>query len=270
MISNVNALPRSIIFSVAGLFGTVLLIVGAAVLRPPLDDEDSPAAAAAPAKAASAGARSRAAPVAVSVATAAPDTAKESASSAEPTASVPANTREARAKFIKDVQNRRTKDAVASLSQLLDIDPFAPKDSDVREAVVELAMRVMLLEGNETATVFNLISGHMGTTGADILYELVTTRGGSRAAKLAEEVLKNESVRERGTPALRIAYDLRKAKSCDDKIALLDRATADGDGRTFGQLQLVNRECSRRSSECCLRNHPKLKEALEAIRARSN
>jgi hypothetical protein len=115
---------------------------------------------------------------------------------------------------------------------------------------------------------FDLISTKMDTIGADILYELVTTRGGSRAAKRAEELLKDESVRARGTDAFRLAYDFRHARRCEDKIALFDRAKTDADGRTVGQLQQLNRSCGRRNADCCLHNDPKLKETLEAIKAR--
>jgi hypothetical protein len=69
---------------------------------------------------------------------------------------------------------------------------------------------------------------------------------------------------------MRVAYDVRTSKGCEEKIALLDRVGADGDARTFGQLQFLNRECGRRSTECCLPNNPRFKAALEAIKARLN
>jgi hypothetical protein len=251
MTSSAPLLPRSILVGVVGIAGIVLTIVGAVALRAPLDDY-APAGAAAPA-------RPRATP-----ARAAP-----SASPPAPSAA-PTDAREARVQFLKDVGGHRIKDAITSLSELLKLDASAAKDSEVREGVIELAMRVMLLEGPEPDAVFELVGSRMGTVGADILYELITTRGGSRAARRAEEELKDEAVRKRGSPALRVAYELRTARSCEDKIALLDRAKDDGDGRALGQLQLLNRSCGRRSSDCCLHNDPRLKDAVEGIRARSN
>src|SRR6185503_18319445 len=49
--------------------------------------------------------------------------------------------------------------------------------------IVELAMRIMLVEGNEPDRMFDMIENKMGTVGPDILYELVATKGGSRASK---------------------------------------------------------------------------------------
>ena len=131
-------------------------------------------------------------------------------------------------------------------------------------------MRVMLLTGSEPDRVFDLISTKMGTPGIDILYELLTTRGGSRAAARAEELLRDENVRARGTPAMRIAYDLRSAHACEDKKALFARARTEGDNRTLGQLQLLNRSCGRRAKGCCLQNDPDLREAMDGIKARLN
>jgi hypothetical protein len=268
MTSNVNALPRSIVFSIAGLVATILLIVGAAVLRPPLDDEGPRAPRGADPSSSSAAAS---AALTASSAVASGEAPRGSASAREASTSqplAPPSAREARARFERDVGSRRLKEAAVSLAELLEVDPEAPKDNDIRDAILEYAMRVMLLEGPEPDKVFELIVTKTGTVGADILYDIVTTRGGSRASRSAEERLKDASVRARGTPAMRVAYDMRVAKGCEDKLALLDRAAADGDGRTYGQLQMVNRECSRRSPECCLRTNPRFKAALEAIRAR--
>ena len=53
-------------------------------------------------------------------------------------------------------------------------------------------MRVMLQTGGDADRVFDMITTKMGAPGIDILYELVTTRGGSRAAARADEdVLKD-------------------------------------------------------------------------------
>jgi hypothetical protein len=148
------------------------------------------------------------------------------------------------------------------------MDPQAAEDSEVRGNVVDLSLRVMLQPGGDADRVFEMITSKMGATGMDILYELVTTRGGSRAAARAEELLKDPAMRARGTPALRVAYDLRAAHGCDEKKALLGRAKTDGDKRALGQLQQLNRRCGRRSPDCCLENDPDLRAALDALNAR--
>jgi hypothetical protein len=264
MTSSGPSVPRTILVSVAGLLGIVLTIVGAVVLRPPLD-EYAPPSSAAPGRTKTSSLRVE---PSASPGSAAVRASSATAVSAPAGPSPPSDAREARGRLNRDVQSQRIKEAMTSLTQLLELEPSAPMDREVRDDIVDLAMRVMLLEGPEPDVMFELLSSGMGTAGADILYELITTRGGSRAARRAEEVIKDESVRERGSPALRIAYELRTAKSCEDKLALLDRAKADGDGRTLGQLQLLNKPCSRRSGDCCLYNDPRTKEAVEAIKAR--
>ena len=148
------------------------------------------------------------------------------------------------------------------------MDPQAAEDGEVRGDVVELSMRAMLQPGGDADRVFDMITTKMGATGIDILYELVTTRGGSRAAARAEDVLKDPALRARGTPAMRIAYDLRVARGCDEKKALFGRAKIDGDRRALGQLQQLNRRCGRRSPGCCFENDPDLRAALDALNAR--
>jgi hypothetical protein len=128
-------------------------------------------------------------------------------------------------------------------------------------------MRIMMGGGEQAARLFDIIQSRMGTTGIDILYELVTTRGTSLASKRAAELLREESVRARGTPALRIAYDLRTA-GCNGKAALFERASADGDGRTLGQLQELNRDCRRSRGVCCMHNDPGLRAAIDGLKAR--
>jgi hypothetical protein len=166
------------------------------------------------------------------------------------------------------VQQGRYTTGTDALAHLLEMDSKAGEDGEVRGDVVELSMRVMLQPGSDADRVFDMITTKMGTTGIDILYELVTTRGGSRAAARAEEVLKDAAVRARGTPALRIAYDLRVTRGCDEKKALFGRAQNDGDRRTWGQLQQLNRRCGRRSPGCCYENDPDLRAALDALEAR--
>jgi serine/threonine-protein kinase len=258
---SLSDLPQSIRIGMAGAAAIAVLIFAAVLLRPAsvgtTGVQPSPSAGANARSPARAG---PAAPTTSPPATAAPP---EPASPSEA-----ATERELRARFAKDLMQNRLKDAVATLALLVDANSRAAEEREVRAAVVDLSQRIMLVVGPEPDQMFDLISTRMDTIGADILYELVTTRGGSRAAKRAEELLRDESVRERGTPAMQLAYDFRTAKRCDDKIALFDRAKSEGDGRTLGQLQLLNRSCGRRSGDCCLHNDPKLKETIEAIKAR--
>lgn len=159
------------------------------------------------------------------------------------------------------------KGALAKLDALLAIDPNAARDDSVRGAIMELTGRIMLVVGPEPDKMFDLIVNHMGTTGIDILYQLMTTKGGSRAANVAQKLLEREDVRAKGTEALRVAYGLRMGKSCDEKKALFAAARENGDGRSLGQLYLLNRRCGRRNADpvCCLNGDKDLDATIDAL-----
>lgn len=187
---------------------------------------------------------------------------------AEEPSSEPAPAAQLRARIEKDLRTANAGSFIANLDSLLDVEPSAAQDREIKNAIIETLMRIMVGEGPDIEKLFGIVQGKMGTAGPDVLYELMTTRGGSRAAKRAEELLRDEGVRARGTPALRIAYDLRTARSCEDKVALFDRAKTDADRRALGLLQLLNQDCGRRSGECCLHNDPGLKATIDAVKER--
>ena len=85
--------------------------------------------------------------------------------------------RELRADFASDVELRRLKEAVADLALLLDQDPKASQDRNLRRDVVELSQRIMQASGREPEELFALITQRMGTTGIDILFEALHGEG---------------------------------------------------------------------------------------------
>jgi hypothetical protein len=179
---------------------------------------------------------------------------------------------------VRDAQNemelklRRNdlKGALGALEKLVELDPKAPKDPKIRESIVELTQRLTLLTTGEPERMFGMLAKKMGTTGIDILYQLVTTKGGSRAAKLAESLLLQDEVLERGSPALQVAWKLRRAKTCEARKAIFPDAAKDGDGRTLGQLYILDRMCGRRRRDpgCCAEKDPELKNTMDALKAR--
>ncbi|HTJ84571.1 MAG TPA: hypothetical protein VL400_22785 [Polyangiaceae bacterium] len=179
-------------------------------------------------------------------------------------------TRELAGSIDAKLRKNDLKGALDSLEKLVDTDKDAIKDPSVRESIVDLSQRVTLLTHGEPERMFGLLAKKMGTTGIDILYQLVTTKGGSRAAKLAEALLLEEDILERGSPAVQVAWKLRRAKGCEDKKALFGDAAKNGDGRTLGQLYLLNRSCNRRRRDpsCCLEKDKDLDATMDAIKAR--
>ena len=165
-----------------------------------------------------------------------------------------------------------TRGQLAVLEQLADIDKAAFGDDEMQKNVITLTQQVTLLPGNESDRMFNLLATKTGTQGLDILLFLITNRSGT-ASTIAAKLLENAEIVERGSPAMQIAYKLRKAK-CDEKKALLPEAGEKGDRRTRGQLEELNQDCNSRSyrrrgpAACCMHKDPALLAALAAMDAR--
>lgn len=183
-----------------------------------------------------------------------------------------AEVRAAQDAFAHKLRINDLKGAVGALQQLLAVQPEAAKDPGTRDRIVDLAVRIMFVQGTEPDLVFTLIATKMGKTGIDILYQLATTKGGSRAAKYAEALLDDARViGTRGSDAVQIAWELRRTTDCEAKKKLFERAGKVGDSRTLGQLHLMNNSCKgrrRMPNACCFDKDPALLAALEAMKAR--
>jgi hypothetical protein len=106
----------------------------------------------------------------------------------------------------------------------------------------------------------------LGEPGTDLLYDLVSRRGGSRAAARASELLRRDDVRARAGAAVRVAFDLRDAP-CSGKAALLDRARTDADERALEVLTgLTAPACA--ANGCCLGYKSGIDEAVRDVGAR--
>ncbi|MEZ4313117.1 MAG: hypothetical protein R3F14_34280, partial [Polyangiaceae bacterium] len=112
----------------------------------------------------------------------------------------------------KDVQFRKIGAFIDDLQQLLDIEPSAIDRADVRKLMADAAVASLIPGPNADAErLFTFFTSRAGSAGPDVMFDLMTSRGGTRAATYAEELLRQEPVRARGTPAFRIAYDLKVA-----------------------------------------------------------
>ena len=120
-------------------------------------------------------------------------------------------------------------DAMTMAQRLFDIAPEETRDPDLRFLVKKAANT----PGETSIIAFSIMVEHMGTAGPDLLYELL---GNSRLSKHADELLASENVKAIASPALRIAYELRKADSCAARLPFLDRAAELGDLRSVSIL----------------------------------
>ncbi|MCC6524241.1 MAG: serine/threonine protein kinase [Polyangiaceae bacterium] len=263
-----HARPTRLLYACAGLGGLALVVALAVQGGTSLDAAGlaSAAVAATPSASAATSAAASGTPPASGSTGALP-----SGAPAHPTAALPPPPRDASAEDIwrelqKQLEFGRLKDAAATFDRLLTADPAAGERPEAREAFIKIYMNVTMAHPAETALMSKMLTERMGTTGPDILYLLLTTRGGTAAADRAAQLLQDPAVRARGTPAMRIAYELRTA-ACADKPALFERAAAEGDARVLGDLGLLE-HCNRRQA-CCLTGNESLKAAIAALRART-
>jgi serine/threonine-protein kinase len=156
-----------------------------------------------------------------------------------------------------------------ALLALAKLDPDRVTGNALREDVLAVVAGIGFeTKLEESDQVFDLLENGLGTGGLDILFDVVRTRGGTKAGNRANEILARPGVMERATPALRIAYELRKA-TCDEKRALFDRAAEEGDARALGELQIArNARCSSKKDPCCFREDEAIAAAMKKLAAR--
>ncbi len=209
-----------------------------------------------------------AAPPAVAPPSAAPGTASGAtaagSSSAAPgdATATPAATRgdadgALRALLVKSASAGDDGTAETALLTLVDADPKAFKERPVMVAAREVATRVGREGGGDR--VFDALAHRLGPDGLDVLYDIVEAKGGSAAAKRAAAILETPEATAAASPALRVAVELRTAP-CAGKLALLDRAVAEGDARALVVLETLGKGCFKKSRA--------IEKAIKSLRAR--
>ena len=156
--------------------------------------------------------------------------------------------------------------AVVALARL---DPTFIDGEGVREQVVVVAAGI----GHEVKSdladaAFNALTSSLGSTGLDVLYELALSRGGTRAGQRARAILIRPGVRERVSPALRVAFDFF-VSNCAARRALLERAVEQGDRRVLVQMEVAHgTKCTAKGETCCLYDNPRTANAIARLRAK--
>lgn len=121
-------------------------------------------------------------------------------------------------------------DAMATAKRLIEVAP-EKRDSDSLGVIIR---RAASTPGNASDLAFSLMKNDLGTTGADLLYEL--SRAKTKVSDKAAEMLKASEMQGAISPALRIALDLEAAGDCAARLPLLPRATQLGDMRSVAIL----------------------------------
>ncbi|MBI5534927.1 MAG: protein kinase [Deltaproteobacteria bacterium] len=161
--------------------------------------------------------------------------------------------------------------ALETYKTLLAADPKASEE-------IELGQNVVLACQNEATSdaAYAMLESDMAARGPDLLYWLAyESKAASKYMLKAARSLAKKDVRERATPALQIALELRAATSCEGKYKLLERARTDGDKRSLLLLQPLfhTKGCGFLSmGDCwkCMRRGPALANAVKEIEARSS
>lgn len=117
-------------------------------------------------------------------------------------------------------------DAMSIAERLLRAAPEDAHDPDLRYLIKKAATS----PGEASRIAFGIMTDQMGSTGPDLLYDLYV--GEPRVARQAEQLLLAPKVQARFTPALSVAFDLRRATNCAARLPMLARAAALGDRRS--------------------------------------
>ncbi|WP_437528662.1 protein kinase [Sorangium sp. So ce726] len=184
----------------------------------------------------------------------------EAAASAVPDAPAEPPPDEATRKALTDaVRARRWVKAADAIQKLAEHDPTALRERALAIAARNVAIAIAKTGEEHADKVFNALSSRFGTAGVDVLYEIVETRGRSTPATRAAKLLRDPEIAARGTPAVRISFELRDA-TCGEKLPFLERAVSEGDERTLVVLETTVRPCYKKSRT--------IDEAIKKLRSR--
>jgi hypothetical protein len=158
------------------------------------------------------------------------------------------------------------KKGATAIFALVELDPPAFSEGPITEAAADVAASLEIVDSVEAGRLFDVLS--RTPPGLDVLYQLVSKRGGTKSAQRAADLLKTPEVRARALPALDVLLKLRDA-ACPDKEALLERAGAEGDQRTLAFLvTLRSADCNPQVTGCCMRGNEKLEGAMQKLLVR--
>jgi hypothetical protein len=160
--------------------------------------------------------------------------------------------------------------AVAAVGEALGHDSTLNRNERAAAVLAETARR-----DASTVAAFQLLQGPMGAKGAEVVYDLAANvQTPQKIRTRAEEWLGSEQFRRAAPSELAIAGQLRAARRCEDKHALLAFARELGDRRTLDYLKILASKtgCGRRGGDdCypCLRKDKALTDTMATIERRS-
>ncbi len=159
--------------------------------------------------------------------------------------------------------------AVGAVGRALSIDSTYQNNAQVASLVFQTAQ----VKASSDAA-FALLEGAMGSRGADIAYDLVTTeKVRPWVQSRAETFLQSKSFEKVATPGLRAIVKLRYAGGCEEKRAAFPELKKVSDERALFELVPLQDKSgcgARKKDDCypCLRTSNELDDAITAVRSR--
>ena len=159
--------------------------------------------------------------------------------------------------------------AVGAVGRALSIDAKFQNNAQVASLVFQTAQVKV-----SSDAAFALLEGAMGSRGADIAYDLVTTSNVRPwVQSRAETFLQSPSFEKVATASLRAIVKLRYSAGCAEKRALLGELKKSSDERALFELVPLQDKTgcgARKKDDCypCLRTSNDLDDAISAVRNR--
>jgi hypothetical protein len=169
------------------------------------------------------------------------------------------------------IKQRKWADAVTALAPALAKSPTLKDDERVASILSEAVRHNV-----SASAAFALLQGPMEIKGSEIIYDLAAALDTPQPLRaMAEKWLASEAFSKNSPAPLAIAGELRAARTCKEKHALLPQAGALGDERALAYLKILASPSgcgSRARNDCypCLRADSALKNAISAIESRLN
>ena len=144
----------------------------------------------------------------------------------------------------------------------------------VQEGEIQQAAKLAFTRAELVDDAIAFLEGEFGETGVDVLLDLAVRPGPLRLKLKFNQSIAKPEVRRHASHAAQVAMDLRAASKCEQKRALLPRASQYGDRRALQQLKWLEQKqnCGPYGlGDCgaCLRQDGALHSAIAAIAARS-
>lgn len=168
---------------------------------------------------------------------------------------------------VSEGERQQQVDRITELGEELAKDASLLHDSETLKTLIELAR-----DDDTSRQTLAILAELPGPEAVDLIYEIWTgTRGRTDATSLAEALVYSKEVRPKASEALAVALDLRRAETCEERKALVERAVEFADRRSLHLLGKLNlrRGCGptkREDCNPCLGDRKRLAEAIQHAR----